>query len=144
MYIHNALVQFKRLTLKVNQWNSLCATWEATSGLAQMFVNEAASIKKVLGPKVPFKGDPVITLGQYQTQYDGGYSTSNIFTGFISDVHVHKQVLSPRQIKTYLEAKTKYKLGDYINWHNLKHTIAGSAQVEEKQQVTFYNKAEEI
>lgn len=144
MYIHSAPVLFKGLSLKLNQWNSVCATWDATSGLAQMFVNEVASIKKMVGPKVSFKGAPVITLGQYQTQYDGGFQQSYIFTGFVSDVHVHKEVLTSRQIKTYMEAKIKYKLGDYVNWHNLKYTIAGSAQVEEKQQVTFYTKEEPI
>lgn len=137
MYIHSTPIVFKGLSLKINQWNSVCATWDATSGLAQMFANEAASIRKMVGPKVSFKGAPVITLGQYQTKYDGGFQQSYIFTGFISDVHVHKEVLTARQIKTYIEAKIKYKLGDYINWHNLKYTIAGSAQVEEKQQVTY-------
>ncbi|KAK7140069.1 hypothetical protein R3I94_012628 [Phoxinus phoxinus] len=144
MFIHNTPVQFKGLTFNLNQWNSVCATWDAISGLAQVFVNEVASIRKLAGPKEAFKGAPVITLGQYQTQYDGGFQQSNVFTGFISDVHVHKQVLTTRQIKTYIGAKTKYKLGDFINWHNLKFTIAGSAQVEEKQQVTFYTKEEQI
>ncbi|KAF4105692.1 hypothetical protein G5714_013354 [Onychostoma macrolepis] len=122
---------------------SVCATWDANSGLAQMFVNKVASIKKAVGPKVSFEGNPVITLGQCQTQYDGGFNQQNAFTGFIADVHVHGQVLTTRQIKTYMEAKTKYKLGDYINWHNLMYTIAGSAQVEEKHQVTFYSKEEQ-
>lgn len=147
MFIHNTPVQFKGLTFNLNQWNSVCATWDVNSGLAQMFVNEVASIRKLAtfgSPKVAFKGAPVITLGQYQTQYDGGFQQSSVFTGFISDVHMHKQVLSPRQIKTYMEAKSKYKLGDYINWHNLKFTLAGSAQVEEKQQITFYTKEEQI
>ncbi|KAG1950885.1 serum amyloid P-component [Pimephales promelas] len=144
MSIHNTPVQFKGLTFNLNQWNSVCATWDANSGLAQMFVNEVASIRRVVDPKVAFNDAPVITLGQHQTRYDGGFQLTNVFTGFISDVHVHKQALSPRQIKTYMVQKTKYKLGDYINWHNLKYTIAGSAQVEEKQQVTFYTKEEQI
>ncbi|CAM4727125.1 unnamed protein product [Leuciscus chuanchicus] len=143
MVIHNTPVQFKGLTFNLNQWNSVCATWDATSGLAQMFANEVASIRKEAGPKTAFKGAPAITLGQYQTQYDGGFQPINVFTGFISDVHMHKQVLSTRQIKTYMEGK-KYKHGDYINWHNLKFTIAGSAQVEEKQQVTFHTKEDQI
>uniref|UniRef100_A0A671KYJ9 Pentraxin family member n=1 Tax=Sinocyclocheilus anshuiensis TaxID=1608454 RepID=A0A671KYJ9_9TELE len=143
MFIHNTQAEFKGLTFNMNQWNSVCATWDANSGLAQMFVNEVASIKKAVGTKVSFKGNPVIALGQYQTQYDGGFLQPSIFTGFIADVHVHGQVLTTRQIKTYMEAKTKYKLGDYINWHNLMYTIAGSAQVEEKHQVTFYTKEEQ-
>ncbi|XP_016313361.1 female protein-like [Sinocyclocheilus anshuiensis] len=143
MTIHSFKVQFDGLVFKNNQWISMCATWDANSGLAQMFVNKVASIKKEVGPKVSFKGNPVITLGQFQTQYDGGFNQHNAFTGFIADVHVHGQVLTIRQIKTYMEAKTKYKLGDYINWHNLMYTIAGSAQVEEKHQVTFYSKEEQ-
>ncbi|XP_067278387.1 amyloid P component, serum [Pseudorasbora parva] len=143
MFIHSVPVQFKGLTFNLNQWNSVCATWDANSGLAQMFVNEVGSIKKVAGTKVPFKGEPVITLGQCQTQYDGGFQQANVFTGFISDVHVHKQVLTPRQIKTFIDSKIKYKNGDYITWHSLKYSIAGSAQVEEKQQVTFYTKEEQ-
>lgn len=142
MTIHDVPVQFDGLTFDKNQWISMCATWDANSGLAQMFVNEVASIKKAVGPKLSFKGNPVITLGQCQIKYDGGFHQHNTFTGFIADVHVHGQVLTTRQIKTYMEAKTKYKLGDYINWHNLMYTIAGSAQVEEKHQVTFYSKEE--
>ncbi len=53
----------------------------------------------------------------------GGFIEHNTFTGFIADVHVHGQVLTTHQIKTYMEAKTKYKLGDYINWHNLMYTL---------------------
>lgn len=139
MTIHNFQVQFDGLVFNNNQWISVCATWDANSGLAQMFVNKVASIKKAVGPKVSFEGNPVITLGQCQTQYDGGFNEQNAFTGFIADVHVHGQVLTTHQIKTYMEAKTKYKLGDYINWHNLMYTIAGSALVEEKHQVTFYS-----
>ncbi|KAK2896633.1 hypothetical protein QQF64_005844 [Cirrhinus molitorella] len=142
MTIHSSALQFDGLTFNTNQWISMCATWDANSGLAQMFVNEVASIKKAVASKVPFKGDPVITLGQCQSQYDGEFHQHHVFTGFIADVHVHGQVLTTRQIKTYMEAKTKYKLGDYINWHNLMYTIAGSAQVEEKHQVTFYSKEE--
>uniref|UniRef100_A0A672S1L7 Pentraxin family member n=1 Tax=Sinocyclocheilus grahami TaxID=75366 RepID=A0A672S1L7_SINGR len=142
MTIHSFKVQFG-LVFKNNQWISMCATWDANSGLAQMFVNKVASFKKEVGPKVSFKGDPVITLGQFQTQYDGGFDQHNAFTGFIADVHVHEQVLTIRQIKTYMEAKTRYKLGNYINWHNLMYSIAGSAQVEEKHQVTFYSKEEQ-
>lgn len=141
MTIHDSVVQF-RLTFNTNQWMSVCATWDANSGLAQMFMNDVASIKKVVGRKVPFKGNPVITLGQCQTKYDGGFQQYNTFRGFIADVHVHGKVLTARQIKTYMETKTKYKLGDYINWHNLTYTIAGSAQVEEKDHVTFYSKEE--
>ncbi len=143
MTIHTVQVKFNGLVFNNNQWISVCATWDAKSGLAQMFVNKVASIKKAVGPKVYFKGNPVITLGQCQTQYDGGFNKDNTFTGFIADVHVHGQVLTTHQIKTYMEAKTKYKLGDYINWHNLMYTIAGSAQVEEKHQVTFYSKEEQ-
>ncbi|XP_018978486.2 jeltraxin-like [Cyprinus carpio] len=143
LFIHNTQVDFKGLMFNMNQWNSVCATWDAKSGLAQMFVNEVASIKKAVGTKVSFKGNPVIALGQYQTQYGGGFLLPSTFTGFLADVHVHGQVLITRQIKTYMEAKSKYKLGDYINWHNLMYTITGSAQVEEKHQVTFYTKEEQ-
>ncbi|XP_073689703.1 amyloid P component, serum [Garra rufa] len=137
MTVHNVWDQFDGLTFNINEWISVCATWDANSGLAQMFVNGVASIKKELGPKEFFKGNPVITLGQCQTQYDGGFQSQSIFTGFIADVHVHGQVLTTRQIETYMDVKTKYKLGDYINWHNLMYTIDGSARVEEKHQVTF-------
>ncbi|XP_059421521.1 amyloid P component, serum [Carassius carassius] len=143
MTIHSFKVQLDGLVFNNNQWISMCATWDANSGLAQMFVNKVASIKKAVGPKASFKGNPVITLGQCQTQYDGGFNQHNAFTGFIADVHIHGKVLPIRQIKTYMEAKTKYKLGDYINWHNLMYTIAGSAQVEEKHQVTFYSNEEQ-
>ncbi|TRY65481.1 hypothetical protein DNTS_017941 [Danionella cerebrum] len=110
MFIHDKSVQFKGLSFNLNQWNSVCATWEAKTGLAQIFVNEVASIKKAVGSTEPFKGEPVIVLGQYQTQYDGGFSQSHIFQGFLSDVHVHGQVLTPRQIKIYMVEKSKFKL----------------------------------
>ncbi len=126
MTIHTFQVQFDGLVFNSNQWISVFATWDANSGLAQMFVNKVASIKKAVGPKESFKGNPVIALGQYQTQYDGGFNEHNTFTGFIADVHVHGQVLTTHQIKTYMEAKTKYKLGDYINWHNLMYTVENS------------------
>ncbi|XP_065153027.1 jeltraxin-like [Paramisgurnus dabryanus] len=139
--IQNGKAAFNGLPFNLNQWNSVCVTWEAGSGRAQMFVNEVPSVKKAIGFKEPFKGEPKIILGQFQ---DGhfGFSPYYVFTGFISDVHIYKEVLTPRLIKNYMEAKIKYKLGDFINWHNLKYTLFGSVQVEEKQHVTFYTKQE--
>ncbi|XP_051508030.1 serum amyloid P-component-like isoform X2 [Myxocyprinus asiaticus] len=138
LYIHNALAEFNGLSYHLNHWNSVCATWDSKTGLAQMFVNDVSSIRKTVGPKQPLKGEPSIILGQCHTEFDGGFTRDNIFTGFISDVHMHDEVLTPHQIKHYMAGKRgTYKLGDYINWHALKRTIFGSAQVEQKQQVTF-------
>ncbi|NP_001373237.1 amyloid P component, serum precursor [Danio rerio] len=143
LLIHNSPVQFKGLPFNLNQWNTICVTWDVKNALAQMFVNEVASIKKVVGPKQAFKGAPVISLGQCQTQIGGSFPQSKTFTGFISDVHMHNQVLTTNQIKTYMEAKSKYKLGDYISWHNLMYTIFGSAEINEKHHVTFKVKEEQ-
>nr|XP_055026389.1 jeltraxin-like [Misgurnus anguillicaudatus] len=137
--VHNGKAAFNGLPFHLNQWNSVCATWDAGSGLAQMFVNEVPSVKKAIGPKEAFKGEAKVILGQYQTG-PSSFSPDYVFTGFISDVHVYKEALSPLLIKNYMEAKIKFKLGDFISWRNLKHTLAGSVQVEERNHVTFYTK----
>ncbi len=55
MTIHTVQVKFNGLVFNNNQWISVCATWDAKSGLAHMFVNKVASIKKAVGPKVYLK-----------------------------------------------------------------------------------------
>ncbi|KAI7805253.1 putative jeltraxin [Triplophysa rosa] len=132
LQVHGTSSEFNGLPFKLNRWNSVCATWNSVSGFAQVFVDEVPSVQKAVAVKNAFKGDSKVVLGQ-----------NLAFTGFITDVHVYKEVLTPRLIKNFMEAKIKFKLGDYINWRNLKHTVAGSASVEPRQHVTFYTNQEE-
>lgn len=144
LQVHGARTEFYGLPFKLNQWNSVCSTWDSVSGVGQVFVDEVPSVKKAVAVKNPFKGDAKIVLGQYYTSNTNTTFRRDLaFTGFITDVHVYKEVLTPRLIKNFMEAKIKFKLGDYISWRNLKHTVAGSAAVEPRQLVTFYTNQDE-
>lgn len=144
LQVHGARAEFHGLPFKLNQWLSVCATWSSVSGFAQVFVDEVPSVQKSVAVKNPFKGDSKIVVGQCHRSYANEEFRQDLsFTGFITDVHVYKEVLTPRLIKNFMEAKIKFKLGDYISWRNLKHTVAGSAAVEPRQLVTFYTNQEE-
>ncbi|XP_057198254.1 amyloid P component, serum [Triplophysa rosa] len=144
LQVHGTSSEFNGLPFKLNRWNSVCATWNSVSGFAQVFVDEVPSVQKAVAVKNAFKGDSKVVLGQSHKSYANvDFMQDLAFTGFITDVHVYKEVLTPRLIKNFMEAKIKFKLGDYINWRNLKHTVAGSASVEPRQHVTFYTNQEE-
>ncbi|MBN3312812.1 SAMP protein, partial [Atractosteus spatula] len=114
----------------LNEWNSICATWDSSTGLSQVWVNGKAGSRKGLGRGRSLT-DPSIILGQEQDAYSGGFNTNDAFTGQVTDVHMWAYVLSPCEIHDFMNG-VSFKPGDIINWQALQYTTSGYVAVENK------------
>uniref|UniRef100_UPI003AAFD6B4 C-reactive protein-like n=1 Tax=Centroberyx gerrardi TaxID=166262 RepID=UPI003AAFD6B4 len=112
-----------------DEWNSVCWTWDSTSGLTAVWVNGKRSARKVLKRGATISGTPSIILGQEQDTYGGGFQENQSFVGDITDVHFWDSVISPCEIRFYMEGNT-FAHGNILNWKDLQCTPTGTVHVE--------------
>ncbi|KAM4581030.1 C-reactive protein-like [Odontesthes bonariensis] len=124
---------FDGLELKQNTWHSICATWNATSGLAQLWVDGKPSSRKFTSTG-SINGPIVMVLGQEQDSHGGGFDINQSFVGMTSDVHMWDYVLSPCDIKNYVEDRN-FPEGNVLNWKALSFQMSGRVLIEEKQKM---------
>uniref|UniRef100_A0A8C2WVJ8 Pentraxin family member n=1 Tax=Cyclopterus lumpus TaxID=8103 RepID=A0A8C2WVJ8_CYCLU len=131
--VQNVRIQFKAQQYKLNDWQSICATWDSTSGLAQLWLNGKPSIKKYVGGSQI--QNPSTILGQM--------SLIDKHTGFLwqffqeavfcwHDVYMWNYVLPPCEIQNYMDVLA-FKPGNLINWKGLHSNILGNVPFEYKQ-----------
>lgn len=129
LHVKGTTLNIDRLPDNLDEWNSVCWTWESTSGLTTLWVNGKRSARKILERRGTLTGAPNIILGQDQDQYGGGFDRSQSFVGDITDVHLWDSVISPCQIRFYMEGDV-FSLGNLLNWKNLQYSTTGSVYVE--------------
>uniref|UniRef100_A0AAY4CP62 Pentraxin family member n=1 Tax=Denticeps clupeoides TaxID=299321 RepID=A0AAY4CP62_9TELE len=129
-------VLFYGLEAKLNQWNSICATWESGNGIAQVWVNGNPSARKGLGHGLKISGAPSIVLGQDQDSYGGGFDKAQSFVGMITDVHMWDSVLSYYDIALYKANLLMKSPGTVINWGALDFSVQGHVVVEDQISAT--------
>ncbi|KAM3842370.1 jeltraxin-like, partial [Diretmus argenteus] len=117
---------------KLNTWNSLCATWDSEYGLGQLWLNGQSSSIKLIRSGSNITGRPIITLGQEQDSYGGGFDANQSFIGMITDVHMWNYVLSPCEIWRYMD-ELNFTPGNVLNWRALYFQITGRVLLENKQ-----------
>uniref|UniRef100_A0A3P8YN60 Pentraxin family member n=1 Tax=Esox lucius TaxID=8010 RepID=A0A3P8YN60_ESOLU len=132
VYIGDRGIVFTGLPDKMNEWNSVCGTWNAGTGITQLWVNGKPSAKKALHAGGSISGTAIIILGQDQDTYGGGFDTFDSFYGHETDVHMWDTVLSPCEIQSYMEDGI-YTPGNVINWKSLEQTSFGNVVIERKQ-----------
>ncbi|XP_030627356.1 serum amyloid P-component [Chanos chanos] len=110
---------FKGLEYKLNAWNSVCATWDSLTGIAQLWINGNPSSRRKAKAGVSINGTPKIILGQEQDKYGGGFDASQSFVGMLTDVHMWDSVLSPKDIWYYTE-DFQVTPGNVLNWGSLE------------------------
>ncbi|KAM3873516.1 LOW QUALITY PROTEIN: jeltraxin-like [Diretmus argenteus] len=130
--VRNQGLNFGGQEIKLNTWNSLCATWESESGLGQLWLNGQSSSRKFISSGSNIAGRPIITLGQDQDSYGGGFDASQSFTGMITDVHMWNYVLPPRDIRRYKDLNITP--GNVLNWRALYFQITGRVLLEKKRE----------
>ncbi|XP_072249386.1 C-reactive protein-like [Leuresthes tenuis] len=126
---------FDGLEFKQNTWHSICATWDATSGLTQLWLDGKPSSRKFtsLGS---INGPIIIVLGQDQDSYGGDFDVNQSFVGMMSDVYMWNNVLSPCDIQSYVD-DLNFPLGNVLNWKELSFQIIGKVLIEEKQKLCW-------
>ncbi|TSK18011.1 Peroxiredoxin-1 [Bagarius yarrelli] len=110
-------------------WNSVCATWDGNSGLAQLWVNGIPSSRKGLRAGSTLNGVPKIILGQEQDSYGGKFDATQSYVGMLTDVHMWDSVLSPDQI-AYYTYSGPFQPGNVLNWNALEYSQNGFVILE--------------
>ncbi|XP_027866387.1 serum amyloid P-component-like isoform X1 [Xiphophorus couchianus] len=122
---------FEGLDFKLNKWHSVCGTWSAASGLAQLWLNGEPSSRK-LSSTSNINGPIIIALGQDQDSHGGDFQAKQSFVGMMSDLHMWDYTLSPCEIRKYMNDRS-YANGNVLNWNSLEFQIKGRVLIENKQ-----------
>uniref|UniRef100_A0A3B4Z501 Pentraxin family member n=1 Tax=Stegastes partitus TaxID=144197 RepID=A0A3B4Z501_9TELE len=115
---------------KLNTWHSICSTWDATSGLIQLWLDGKPSSRKFVSSGSNINGPIIIVLGQDQDSHGGGFDTKQSFVGMMSDVHMWDYTLHPCEIKSY-SAQLAFTPGNVLNWRALEFHIIGRVLIED-------------
>ncbi|XP_053471694.1 serum amyloid P-component [Ictalurus furcatus] len=132
VYVLGQSAEFWGLQDESNVWNSVCATWDASTGLAQLWVNGIPSSRKGIKAGSSLTGAPKIILGQEQDSYGGKFDTVQSFVGMLTDVHMWDFVLSPHQI-TYYTYGGMIQPGNVLKWNSLEFSRNGYVVIENKE-----------
>ncbi|XP_062320579.1 C-reactive protein-like isoform X2 [Osmerus eperlanus] len=116
--VNNQALRFPGLKSELNQWNSICATWETTTGLAQVWLNSKPSPRKSVSPGYRIDGVPSIVLGQEQDSYGGSFDAAESFVGSLTDVYMWNSVLSPKEIQYYMTGVV-VRPGNVVDWRHI-------------------------
>nr|WBR46165.1 C-reactive protein [Hexagrammos otakii] len=130
--VKNLQTQYIYLDYKSNMWYSICTTWDSETGLVQMWFDGQPTVRKFVTSGSAIAGNTIITLGQEQDSFGGGFDLKQSFTGMISDVHMWDHTLSPCDIQKYVD-RLNFSPGNVINWSALEYQITGKVLVEDKQ-----------
>ncbi|KAM4601400.1 C-reactive protein-like [Polymixia lowei] len=131
MYVKNTNAGFRGQEYKLNTWHSVCSTWEATSGLGQLWLDGKPTSRKFIKSGSNIRGPTIITLGQEQDSHGGGFDAQQSFVGMISDVHMWDYVLSPCEIQRFLD-ELNFTPGNVLNWRALQFQTEGRVLLENK------------
>lgn len=129
LHVKGTALNINGLPDETGEWNSVCWTWDSTDGLTTLWVNGMRSARKILGRAATLTGAPSIILGQDQDSYGGGFDPNQSFSGDFTDVHLWNQVISPCEIRFFMEGNA-FSPGNILSWNNLQYTINGSVHVE--------------
>lgn len=129
LHVKGTALDINRLPDHTDKWNSVCWTWDSTSGLTTMWANGKRSARKILAHKAILNGPFNIILGQDQDSYGGGFDPNQSFSGDITDVHLWDSVQSPCQIRLYMEGNA-FSPGNLLNWKSLQYYASDSVYVE--------------
>ncbi|XP_028986067.1 C-reactive protein-like [Betta splendens] len=116
---------------KLNVWHSVCATWDAASGIGQVWLDGKPSSRKFISDG-SISGVMIGVLGQEQDKHGGGFDMQQSFVGMMSDVHMWDYVLQPKEMLKYAN-HFSYTVGNVLNWEALDFQIVGRVLIEGKQ-----------
>ncbi|XP_072317572.1 serum amyloid P-component-like [Eucyclogobius newberryi] len=127
----NGKAEYGGLDYKPNTWHSLCTTWDAGSGMVQLWFNGQPLVRKFVSQSNK-TGVPIIILGQEQDSHGGGFDINQSFLGMMTDVHMWDYALSPCEIQKYV-SELSFTPGNVLNWAALDFQIYGRVLIENKQ-----------
>uniref|UniRef100_A0A671TPL6 Pentraxin family member n=2 Tax=Sparus aurata TaxID=8175 RepID=A0A671TPL6_SPAAU len=118
---------------KFNAWLSICSTWDAASGLVQVWIDGKPSSRMFVSSGSNINGPIIIVLGQEQDSHGGAFDIKQSFVGMMSDVHMWDYVLSPHEIQNYAHRFVGFTPGNVLNWRELAFQTTGRVLIEDEQ-----------
>ncbi|KAM8826171.1 C-reactive protein-like [Synchiropus picturatus] len=133
VHIRDKKAEYYKTDIKLNMWHSLCATWESSNGLVQLWLDGLPSIRKYVAWGTNFtESQLIIILGQEQDSHGGSFDSKQCFIGMMADVHMWDYVLSPCEIQAYVDDRN-FTPGNMLNWKALEFQIFDKVLIEDKQ-----------
>ncbi|KAJ0066091.1 hypothetical protein NL108_001321, partial [Boleophthalmus pectinirostris] len=115
---------------QINRWQSLCTTWEAASGVVQLWIDGKPSTIKSAS-KANIMESMIIVIGQDQDTNGSGFDQAQSFVGMVSDVNMWNYVLSPHQIDCY-SRKCNFTVGNLLNWKSMDFQIVERVLIQKE------------
>lgn len=128
MHTRDAGTDFQSLEVSPNFGHSLCATWNAENGLAQLWLNGSPTIKRFIKTG-QITGALSVILGQDQDTFGGGFDAKQSFVGILGKFHMWDYVLPASEIRQYMNGMY-FTPGNVFNWNDLDFEMTGNVFVE--------------
>ena len=106
----------------------ICASWESTSGIAELWVNGKPRMRKSLEKGAILGTEASIILGQEQDAFAGGFDRNQCLVGDIGDVNMWDFVLSPEEINAVYLGSTLSP--NVLNWQALNYEAKGEVFIK--------------
>ncbi|XP_058016427.1 serum amyloid P-component-like [Ahaetulla prasina] len=129
IYVGDLGVIFKVAPKEKPSWEQICASWDSSTGLVQLWLNGEPLPRQGLQKGYSISPEASILLGQEQDDFGVGFDINQSFVGEITDVNLWPRVLSPVEIRM---VRNKIDPRDpVINWRSLSYTIKNNVFVED-------------
>ncbi|XP_038238881.1 serum amyloid P-component-like [Dermochelys coriacea] len=121
LYVGGELVTFKvpERTGTSSGWMHICASWESTTGIAELWVNGSPLPRKGLKKGYSVGTQGVLVLGQEQDTPGGGFDINQSFVGEITDVYMWDTLLSPDEVSLVMNNGVLSHL--ILDWRTLSY-----------------------
>ncbi|XP_073493822.1 jeltraxin-like [Phyllobates terribilis] len=113
---------------EVLNWKHTCVTWNAATGLLQLWINGKRYPRRVTTSRSAIGPVMSVILGQEQDSFGGGFSAGQSFVGELCDVNMWNYVLSSKDITAYL-SNNYNACGNIYNWASGKYIVKGDVSV---------------
>ncbi|KAG8449832.1 hypothetical protein GDO86_016487 [Hymenochirus boettgeri] len=127
-YINNSGVHFQR-DPDVREWRHICVSWDSTTGLFQLWVNDKKYPRTMLQRGYSIDLKEVIVLGQMQLNKGKEWDSTASFQGEICDVNMWDKVLSTEEVGA---AMLYGGNGNIISWESLHYQIKGDVLIQKR------------
>ncbi|XP_006029641.2 serum amyloid P-component-like [Alligator sinensis] len=105
-------------------WIHVCASWESSTGIAELWVNGMPLPRKALQADYAVSPEAAVVLGQEQDSYGGRYNASQAFVGEVTDVYMWDFRLAPDEVRSISEGWDIHSPA-LLDWRNFPYEMIG-------------------
>ncbi|XP_062382810.1 mucosal pentraxin-like isoform X2 [Sardina pilchardus] len=118
----------------VNQWNSVCATWNSCGGDSYLWLNGKKFYIGKLASGHTIQNETIALVGQDQDSHGGHLDLAQCFVGAVSDVYLWGHGKSVPLVAEFMRRESLSNPDDFlINWMALNYTLSGDVSVMSRE-----------